>query len=454
MTEVAPAVPTMLASQEQPPAKATGEGMTGSFPYEPTYSGNVGNDMGMSTMGYRSAKYNPPEWHESNYGKYYQSFSARDNAERVRHDAKDVMKETEALTNKTQAESTKKLAERLKDINFWKFELDREINDVISETDLLCEQKKRLENALRATEVPLHISTDNLNCRQRRQGIDLVQDDAELNLLKEVEVINNVQDLLKRTIKESEAQIKRNRDRKQELEMDWSDKKEADELDSFSAALKNGDTCKQFFAGSAKFQEIQSTPESWAQFTHDNITRAEHERMASIQLRTLIDNILQDTSRDMREQADAVDVAFQRRIDEVQDAKFKLEENLKKTCDDIVSTEKNINAIKKAIKDKENPMKVAQTRLHTREFRPNVELCRDPAQYNLVGEVHEIARSVDALMQKLNEAENALKDLQDNRMALEKDISIKTNSLFIDGQKCVTHRQRYPSTLKLQGYQQ
>lgn len=32
--------------------------------------------------------------------------------------------------------------------------------------------------------------------------------------------------------------------------------------------------------------------------------------------------------------------------------------------------------------------------------------------YSLVGEVHEIARSVDALMQRLNEAENALKDLQ------------------------------------------
>ena len=52
--------------------------------------------------------------------------------------------------------------------------------------------------------------------------------------------------------------------------------------------------------------------------------------MASIQLRTLIDNVLQDTSRDMREQADAVDVAFQKRVDEVQDAKNKLEENLKK----------------------------------------------------------------------------------------------------------------------------
>lgn len=52
--------------------------------------------------------------------------------------------------------------------------------------------------------------------------------------------------------------------------------------------------------------------------------------MASIQLRTLIDNVLEDTSRDMREQCDTVDVNFQKRLTEMEDAKAKLEENLKK----------------------------------------------------------------------------------------------------------------------------
>ena len=68
-----------------------------------------------------------------------------------------------------------KLGEQLKDINFWKFELERNINeviaDIIAETDLLLEQNKRLENALRTTEEPLNIATDNLNCRQHRQNI-------------------------------------------------------------------------------------------------------------------------------------------------------------------------------------------------------------------------------------------------------------------------------------------
>jgi len=74
----------------------------------------------------------------------------------------------------------------------------------------------------------------------------------------------------------------------------------------------------------------QSTPESWAQYSHDNMVRAEHERMASVQLRTLIDNVINDTSRDMKEQADAVDATFQRRVIEVENAKSALEDNLRK----------------------------------------------------------------------------------------------------------------------------
>lgn len=52
--------------------------------------------------------------------------------------------------------------------------------------------------------------------------------------------------------------------------------------------------------------------------------------MASIQLRTLIDNVLNDTSRDMMEQCDVVDTAFAKRVEEEEDAKAKMEESLKK----------------------------------------------------------------------------------------------------------------------------
>ena len=71
----------------------------------------------------------------------------------------------------------------------------------------------------------------------------------------------------------------------------------------------------------------------------------------------------------------------------------------------------------------------------------------------LVDEVHQLSQSIDALTRQLNDAEQGLKNLQDQRMALEKDISIKKNSLFIDRDKAMLHRTRYPTVAKLQGYQ-
>jgi predicted transcriptional regulator len=51
--------------------------------------------------------------------------------------------------------------------------------------------------------------------------------------------------------------------------------------------------------------------------------------MASIQLRALIDSILADISRDMREQADVVETEFARRIAEMSDAMQKMIYNMR-----------------------------------------------------------------------------------------------------------------------------
>jgi len=72
---------------------------------------------------------------------------------------------------------------------------------------------------------------------------------------------------------------------------------------------------------------------------------------------------------------------------------------------------------------------------------------------SLVEEVHELSQSVEALMKRLSEAEETLRNLQDQRMTIEKDISNKKNTLFIDREKAMPHRTRYPPMSRLQGYQ-
>ena len=106
----------------------------------------------------------------------------------------------------------------------------------------------------------------------------------------------------------------------------------------------------------------------------------------------------------------------------------------------ITEIEDNIARLKKAIDEKEAPLALAHTRLDNRTHRPNVELCRDPAQYRLVEEVGEIETNVMRLRERLAQSEDSLKGLIRRQLDLEDDIAIKANTLFIDETECVGMR--------------
>ncbi|NWH63381.1 TEKT4 protein, partial [Geococcyx californianus] len=421
-------------------------------PMKMTLSARPSSSGGLGAVGFCTAKYQPHEWHQNNSALYSKAFSGCERAERNRFEAKELAEHATAAAQHAQQHATAALGERLQDIHVWKVKLQKEIEELDAETCLLAAQKRRLERALDAVEFPYAIATDNLRCRERRQHPDLVSDEVERELLKELELIGNIQDLLKRTLMQASNQMRINRDHKEICEMDWSDKVESYSIDDKCERYSNQSTNIQFHPGSVKFEESASTPETWAKFSHDNIYKAEQEKLASINLRALIDNILHDTSEDLKRQCAAVNEAFAKRCEEMDDAKHKLEHYLKKTLKEIGDEETTIAALKQAIKDKEAPMKVAQTRLYDRSFRPNVELCRDEAQFRLINEVEELTESIASLKKKLLESEESLRNLEDTRMNLEREIAVKTNSIFIDKQKCMAHRTRYPTVFKLAGY--
>ncbi|XP_063814398.1 tektin-4 isoform X1 [Pseudophryne corroboree] len=420
---------------------------------QPAHNTGQSSSSGLATSGFRTAKYLLEEWRQGADSSGYQAAADRGGSESLRGESKQLAAECEARTRRSQADATKQLGQRLLDIHFWQSELGREIRDVTAETELLLQQKQRLERGLDATEIPLSIASDNLQCRERRAAGELVRDGPEEELLREVELIRNIQELLKRTLEQTVQQIRMNRDAKEKLEMDWSDKVEAYDTDVKCGRYSNQSTEIQFHHNSSKWEDNTSTPETWAQYSHEIIYKAERERIASINLRSLIDNILQDTAEDLQTQCNTVNSAFAQRCEEMEDAKRKMESHLRNILNEIGGQEKNIAALKQAIKDKEAPVKVAESRLYERSYRPNVELCRDPAQFRLVSEVGELTESIEFLKQKLEEAEQSLRNLEDTRMSLEKDIAYKTNALFIDRQKCMTHRTRYPVLIKLTGYQ-
>lgn len=139
----------------------------------------------------------------------------------------------------------------------------------------------------------------------------------------------------------------------------------------------------------------------------------------------------------------------------------------------IGDQETNIVSLEQAVHNKEAPLRVAQSRLYLRSLRPNMELCRDQAQFrylqlgyllfldspllmcflcSLEAEVRQIEATAASLEQQLREARGSLCRLEESRVALEKDIHCKTHSLFIERDKCTARRRRYPPVSVLSGY--
>ncbi|XP_057182725.1 tektin-4 isoform X1 [Triplophysa rosa] len=412
----------------------------------------AGTSAGLATAGYRSAKYSPEEWFANNSALLHRAVADRNHAERIRQESKALKAETDSGTLRTQTDGTKHLGERLQDTHRWRSELERFIERLTAETELLTSSRRRLEKALDATEIPFAIASDNLTCRERRFGPDLVKDEVEEELLKEVELIRSIQALLKKTLEQTVKQIKLNQEAKQTLEFDWSDKHQAYSLDDRCGRYNNMSTDTQRHPGSAVLQDQVCDQGAWSKFTHNNLLQAEREEGASQALREMIEQVLQDTTEDLRAQCAAVDQAFTRRCMELNQAKTQLELQLAQILEQIGAQEKNVSLLQEAVRDKEAPLRVAQSRLHYRTFRPNMELCRDQPQLSLLGEVSEISGTVSALQQQLYEARTSLSDLEEIRLALGKDIACKTNSLLIDREKCMTHRTRYPSVTVLSGY--
>jgi len=401
---------------------------------------------------YTFKKWDTNDWSRHNENKFFQSERDRDSAANTREEAKQLMNSTQMRTNTTQNEVTERLGERLQNINLWKFELEKTTRDMTAEIELLIVEKRRLEYGIQATEGPLHIARDCLANRQRRIDYDLVQDAAEKELLKEIELISQVQDTLTRTLQQTKDQLAACKEAKHRLEMDWSDKYSAQNLDSRSVNLKNTRGNIQRKSGKALYNVTESLPGDWQTFTDNNIRLAEQEREASIRLRGVIGSTLSNTSQDLREQADRVQQSITDRVAETEEATRKLETNLKKTVDEIAQVETMIRNLKDAIWEKDAPNKVAQTRLTNRHQRPNIELCRDEPAHRLIEEVTEIEDSVRQLENQLETCELRQRELQSTRLALEKEITVKKTSISIDRDRCLRERTCFPPTNHLSGY--
>lgn len=389
-------------------------------------------------------RYAVSDWHTSNKILCTNAERLRDSTHTIRQEARRLRNETDNHTRWTQHDSNTKLEKRIDDINEWRESLEKCLNDMDKEIEDLQAEKKRVEIALDAKKLPLDITIECLMLRENREGIDLVRDNVEEQLHKEVEVIEGIKALLQQKVTEAFEQLCLLQEARHQLHCDLTDKYHALGIDGYCHQLNNESSDIAFQTNPTRTLKGSVTPETWNAFSQYNKHRGEAEIKVSQHLREAIFATLEKTKNDQEAQRKATEYEFRKRLHETSQAKNELEWQQKNTKEEIATLEQDIVALKEAIEAKMAPMKVAQTRLEKRTERRNIELCRDIPQYQLCYEVGEIEGSIQALNEKLQVAEAGLRNLHRDLGRIENDLGVKTLSLGLDNQ-CMDARAKLVS---------
>ena len=139
-------------------------------------------------------------------------------------------------------------------LNIGKKNLKKKLDEVFYEIDNLEAYKVRVEKAIASIQEPLHTAQTCLANREKRYDIDLVHDNVQKELIKEVEIEKGVFNLLTRLHEQVVEQLRLNRKAKYNLESDLKNKFGAMSIDSHVQSLGLTNPTTYLKSGAAKIE--------------------------------------------------------------------------------------------------------------------------------------------------------------------------------------------------------
>ncbi|XP_065506380.1 tektin-2 [Caloenas nicobarica] len=346
-----------------------------------------------------------PDWHTNS------DFISAD-AERQRSTSHQVRQEGRALRNETnnqakwdEHDNRTRLAERISSVNRWKETLDKCLTDIDAEIEALAKVKEAAERALQAKNLSLDVAIECLTLRESRRAIDVVRDHVEEELHKEVKLIEKAKRELQERVDEAFEQLCLLQEARQQLSFDHRCKMEALEIDRVCLSLNVDSPNISYKVNPTRVPDGTTGLDGWEQNSQGNKENAEAEMKASTKLREETVLTIAQTNNALEAQRVATEFAFRKRIRDLERAYDELKWQEQNTLEEIAEMEEDIRRLEEDLRRKMQDLKVAHTRLETRTYRPNVELCRDQVQYGLTDEVHQLEATIRALKEKLAEAQ-------------------------------------------------
>lgn len=388
-----------------------------------------------------SQRFRLPDWHTNSYLLSTNAERQRDASHQIRQEARVLRNETTNQTIWDEHDNRTRLAERIDTVNRWKEMLDKCLTDLDAEIDALTQMKESAEQNLQAKNLPLDVAVECLTLRDSRRDIDVVKDPVEEELHKEVQIIDATKKALQQKISQAFEKLCLLQEVRQQLSSDHRGKMETLDIDRGCLSLNLKSPNISLKVNPTRVPNGSSTLPQWDDFSQFNKNRAEAEMKGATELREAIALTIAQTNNELEAQRVATEFAFRKRLWDMEKVYSELKWQEKNTLEEISELHEDLQHLEEDLRRKLQNLKLCHTRLESRTYRPNVELCRDQAQYGLTDEVHQLETTIAALKQKLAQAQDALDALYKHLARLQADIACKANSMLLDT-KCMDTRQK------------
>lgn len=184
------------------------------------------------------ARFSLNEWYLNNRTRYRCAEDQQQLADRVLAECERIRNKTDEATKLNKNETNHHIEQRIEDIEFRKKETEKIRKEVCMEIEALDTYKERIYDAMASIKSEgLRLCQKCIVLREGRLGIDLVHDDVEKELFKEVETIQGAQALLTRTLEQANEQVRRLRSTLYFMDRDLEDKDNALKIDKHNALL-------------------------------------------------------------------------------------------------------------------------------------------------------------------------------------------------------------------------
>ncbi|KAI5632650.1 tektin family domain-containing protein [Phthorimaea operculella] len=359
-----------------------------------------------------------------------------------RKDMAKALKDLEDKSNHTNS----MLDKRIKDLSYWKKNVEKAQKGMSDELEALEVDRARLKTASQILMIPEAIAKECLELRTHRYEPDQVRDNAEQELIREVALVGEIRRVFDATLMKVNEQILEDRFAKAAIELDWGDKMVSLREDKLNRAMNYDSSHILHHPGVDRWTENSTSLEYWLHYCAENIKNCKEVMQRSANLRNDLMTAIVKGGQDMKTQSDRTNMALAETVAATEALCEKLEEGLRDNLQKIADVENLLDYLRESNRKLEQKGKLCMTRLHSRNYdRPNVENCRDEAQYALMEEAKLTKETRDLLKDKVRQADLIRAELMKFRGDLEKDIACKRKSLNIDRDRMQRIRAHMPS---------